>query len=526
MMMRNNTFKSLLLVTTLLSSTSLAFATTDTKIGVSAAVKGDVYVRGAEEENQRRAVVNEDVALGDEVDSRKKSALQILLLDETVFTVGSDCVLTIDEFVYDPSSNSGKMAASVAKGTFRFVTGRIGANDPQDVSITTPTATIGIRGTIIETTVGPNAIEIARLAGLLGPDDEFDPEKATIVVLRGPGPGNNTLNKDGSVEIDTGNGARTLTVSASAVFIPFPGAEPSAPFAFTPEMDALIGQWLRSAPNPELVNLFNENGGGGSGSENSGQNTQTGRNTPTGTRPGHQGNDDGTDQEGEVFPRGDAEEEGEDTEMTNQDPVLIPSGDLDDDMDDVMDDVIDDDMGDIAATGVFNNIGDEISTFELAATADGPVTYFQNNVPLYEDTAGLPPFNSNQSINVVNGPFGDSDPQYGQYDFQVTVDPSNRTYESDFAFQSDLLEITGAQNAKGSFGTGNAYINPTTDSGVTLTETGACGVGECDSRIDFLIVDGDPLGGAAHSFKYTEPEDEVVGITIRGAGSTTQRLVD
>ena len=515
MMMRNHTLKSLLLITTFLGSAPFAVAATETKIGVSAAVKGDVYVRGAQEENQRRAVVNEDVALGDEVDSRKKSALQILLLDETVFTVGSDCVLTIDEFVYDPSSKSGKMAASVAKGTFRFVTGRIGANDPQDVSITTPTATIGIRGTIIETTVGPNAIEIAKLAGLLGPDDDFDPEKATIVVLRGPGPANNTLNKDGSVDIDTGGGSQRLTVSASAVFIPFPGAEPTAPFAFTPEMDALIGQWLRSTPNPELVNLFNENGGGGSGSENSDQNTQTGQITPTGTRPTQQGNGDDTDPEGEVFPREDAEDEG--MEMTMQDPV-IPTGDLDDGMDD--------DMGDIASTGIFNNIGDEISTFELAATADGPVTFIQENVPLYEDTAGLPPFNANQSINVINGPFNDGDPQYGSYNFSVTVDPSNRTYDADFDFESGLLEITGAQNAKGSFGTGNAYLNPTTDAGVTLTETGACGVGECDTRIDFLIVDGDPLGGASHSFKFTEPDDEVEAITIRGAGSTSQRRVD
>ena len=507
MMMRNKTLKGLLLVTTLFSGTSYAFASADTKIGVSAAVKGDVFVRGAEEENQRRAVVNEDVALGDEVDSRKKSALQILLLDETVFTVGSDCVLTIDEFVYDPSSNSGKMAASVAKGTFRFVTGRIGANDPQDVSITTPTATIGIRGTIIETTVGPNAVEIARLAGLLGPDDDFDPEKATIVVLRGPGPGNNTLNKDGSVDIDTGGGSQRLTVSASAVFIPFPGAEPTAPFAFTPEMDALIGQWLRSAPNPELVNLFNENGGGGRGSENSGQNTQVGRNTPTGTRPTHRGNGDDSDPEGEVFPREDAEEEGK---GGNDQPVIIPGGDI----------------GGGAATGVFNNIGDEISTFELAATADATVTFVQNNVPLFEDTAGLPAFNANQSINVVNGPFNEGDPQYGLYNFSVTVDPSKRTYESDFDFQSDLLEITGAQNAKGSFGTGNAYLNPLTDTGVTLTETGACGVGQCDTRIDFLIVDGDPLGGAAHSFKFTEDTGEGPGTVIRGAGSTTQRRVE
>lgn len=491
-------------------------AMAEVKIGVSAAVKGDVYVRGAQEKNQRRAIVNEDVELGDEVDSKKRSALQILLLDETVFTVGADCVLTIDEFVYDPSANSGKMAASVAKGTFRFVTGQIGANDPTDVSITTPTATIGIRGTIIETTVGPDAIEIARLAGLLGPNDEFDPEKATIIVLRGPGPNNNTLNKDGSVIVTAGGGTQRLSTSASAVFIPFPGAQPSDPFVFTPEMDALISRWLRSQPTPSDLELFNDDGGNGKGSSLSGQDTASGGEVG-GTTPQNNGKNDGTDEQGEVIVRDDAEEE--DMMMQAGMPGTAPADEMMDDMmppDEMMD----------ASTGIFNNIGDEISTFELAATADSVVTFVQNDVPLYEDTAGLPPFNANQSINVVNGPFNEGDPQFGSYDFAVTVDPNNRTYVSDFSFASDLLEISGGQNAEGAFGAGTAYLNPFSDSGVTLTETGACnGGGECDTRIDFLIVDGDPLGGAAHSFKFTE-DGEGDDIVIRGAGSTSQQPVE
>ncbi len=472
------------------------------KIGVSAAVKGDVYVRGAREENQRRAVVNEDVKLGDEVDSKKQSALQILLLDETVFTVGADCLLTIDEFVYDPSAGAGRMAASVAKGTFRFVTGRIGANEPQDVSIKTPTATIGIRGTIIETTVGPDAVEIARMAGLLGPDDEFDPEKATIIVLRGPGPNHNSLNKDGSVEIEAGGTTQSLTVSATAVFIPFPGAEPTDPFVFTPEMDALISRWLRSQPTPDLLNMFDEDGNAGSGDNLSGQSTAAGRDR-TNTNPPTNGN---TEQK-EVFPRDDAEDEADDMEMVDM-PNIPPAGDI----------------GGVE-TGVFNNIGDEISTFELAATAGSVVSYAQYDVPMFEDVGGVPFFNENNSINVVTGPFfdGDSNEPDGLYDFVVTVDPNNRTYKSTFTFDSFFAEASGTQIAEGAFGTGNAYLNPLFDAGVTsLTETGLCdGGGQCDTRIDFLIVDGNPLGGAAHSLAFTEDTGEGPGTTIRGAGSTS-----
>ncbi len=470
------------------------------KIGVSAAVKGDVYVRGAQEENQRRAIINEDVSLGDEVDSRKKSALQILLLDETVFTVGADCVLTIDEFVYDPSAGSGKMAASVAKGTFRYVTGLIGGNNPQDVSINTPTATIGIRGTIIETSVGPDAVEIARLAGLLGPDDEFDPEKATIIVLRGPGPNNNALNKDGSVDIEAGGKTQSLTMSATAVFIPYPGAEPTEPFLFTSEMDAFIGRWLRTRPVPSVLNMFDQNGTGRRGSDLSGQSTASGDGFGT-TSPGSNGRPDGSNPEGEVFPRDDAEDFG-DTMMTDGQGI-----------------------GGAGDTGIFNNIGDEITTFELAATAGAEVTFFENDVKIYSDSGQVPFFNENGSINVVNGPFFDGDTPAGNYDFAVTVDPNSRTYTASFDVTMDVFEATGSLTADGSFGTGTAFIDPVLDPGVDLTLTGLCDGGNtfCDARVDLLKDGSNPLSGAAHMLIVEEDFGEGVDV-YRGAGSTSDAL--
>ncbi len=49
--------------------------------------------------------------------------MQILLLDETVFTLGSGARLTIDEFVFDPSTQSGSVTTQITKGAFRFLSG-------------------------------------------------------------------------------------------------------------------------------------------------------------------------------------------------------------------------------------------------------------------------------------------------------------------------------------------------------------------------------------------------------------------
>ena len=62
--------------------------------------------------------------------------------------------LVIDDFVYDPKSKSGsKLAVKVALGTVRYASGQIAKSNPQNVAVTTPTATIGVRGTDFTATV-------------------------------------------------------------------------------------------------------------------------------------------------------------------------------------------------------------------------------------------------------------------------------------------------------------------------------------------------------------------------------------
>jgi hypothetical protein len=83
----------------------------------------------------------------EEINTLAKSGSTISFKDSTALSIGEDSQITIDEFVYDPASGSAKGAMRVVKGVLRFASG---ASTTKAVSIETQTATIGIRGTIVD----------------------------------------------------------------------------------------------------------------------------------------------------------------------------------------------------------------------------------------------------------------------------------------------------------------------------------------------------------------------------------------
>jgi hypothetical protein len=54
--------------------------------------------------------------------------------------------MTIDKFVYDPTTQKGELAVNATKGVFRLIGGRI--SKTSTIAVTTPAATMGIRGGI------------------------------------------------------------------------------------------------------------------------------------------------------------------------------------------------------------------------------------------------------------------------------------------------------------------------------------------------------------------------------------------
>ena len=170
-------FLALLLGTTLASPALAA-----EQAGVSAAVTGTVELtRLAGNVVGHKVASGEDIFLNDEIASGANSGMQVLLLDETVFTIGPESAILIDDFVYDPQTGSGEVSAQVVKGVFRFVTGRVAARNPEAMNVKLPAGSIGIRGTMVGGIVRPDGSATVFLLGA-GPLNDLEAKPGAIVV--------------------------------------------------------------------------------------------------------------------------------------------------------------------------------------------------------------------------------------------------------------------------------------------------------------------------------------------------------
>ena len=194
--------------------------------GVAAAVRGQVTLARVAIP-AREVVSGEDIFMRDNLRSGISSGMQILLLDETVFTIGPQSEIVVDEFVYDPSTSAGKVGATVVKGVFRFVTGKIAHKNPSDMRVALPSGDIGVRGTIV--------------AGRVD-----DASKSSLVVLLG----DSGAGKRGpaSIEVCNAGACEQVTSPGFGVRIDGANAVPTKPFRVAPEE---IDGILRDVSNPE-----------------------------------------------------------------------------------------------------------------------------------------------------------------------------------------------------------------------------------------------------------------------------------
>ena len=121
--------------------------------GVIAASNGPVqisYVDDAGNAIGRTAGIGDPVHLNDEITTGADMSLQVLLKDQTVFSIGPNSTLVFDEFIFDPSSaETASLQASVTKGSFKFISGKISKLKPGAMTLKLPNATASVRGTSV-----------------------------------------------------------------------------------------------------------------------------------------------------------------------------------------------------------------------------------------------------------------------------------------------------------------------------------------------------------------------------------------
>ncbi len=111
-------FMSAMVVSLVLSNVSVA-----SQIGVAAGIRGQVIRASSPTPSAAIGQMSsgQTVFIGDEIKVGQQSRLQVMLLDETVFTLGANASMTIDEFVYDPSTPQTNALSASIKRAAHFV---------------------------------------------------------------------------------------------------------------------------------------------------------------------------------------------------------------------------------------------------------------------------------------------------------------------------------------------------------------------------------------------------------------------
>ena len=173
--------------------------------------------------------LNTGVEMNDTISTAKAKA-ELTFEDKTTVKLTEHSKMIIDDFVYDPKKGSGKLALNMALGTARYASGQIAKNNPQQVAIKTPTASIAVRGTDFSMTVD----ELGRSLIMLLPS--CDPKGGCVT---------------GAIEVKNLAGVVILDVPYQATLVNSQNSPPSTPAVIKIDQANINNMLIISRP-PEV----------------------------------------------------------------------------------------------------------------------------------------------------------------------------------------------------------------------------------------------------------------------------------
>lgn len=120
------------------------------EIGVAAVVENQVT--GQLDGTTRRLAVGDGVVRNEVVATGAASGAHLVFEDRTSLTLGENARIALTTFVYDPAGGATRVVTTAARGAFRFVSG---LGQDGGYTVRTPRATIGVRGSIVESLIDP-----------------------------------------------------------------------------------------------------------------------------------------------------------------------------------------------------------------------------------------------------------------------------------------------------------------------------------------------------------------------------------
>ena len=165
--------------------------------GVIAIASNPVKITNAQGE-VRIAKTGDKIYLNDTIQTDAQGKTQILLKDQMTISLGPNSQMVVDKFVYDPKEKSkNELSTQIKQGAFKFISGKIASDNKDAMKVSTPKATIAIRGTGVAGDVQPTGTDtIVLLDGQIGVTSNTDSKATQTIAQSGYGV---TVNPNGLV---------------------------------------------------------------------------------------------------------------------------------------------------------------------------------------------------------------------------------------------------------------------------------------------------------------------------------------
>ena len=177
-----------------------------------------------------------------------KGRIKLTFLDDTVLRLVEHTEVVLTKYYFDPDNKkNNSLSMKFVSGTARFATGKLGLVPKENITLTTPTATIAVRGTSFTTTVD----ELGRSLVVLLPETE-----CTI---------DGDCSPSGAITVTNEGGVVTLTEAYQATMVSSYDQIPTQPVVLQNLTMNMIDNMFIVSPPEQITEAVNEEQGRNSG---------------------------------------------------------------------------------------------------------------------------------------------------------------------------------------------------------------------------------------------------------------------
>jgi len=148
-----------LAVTTLTCGLACPVLAAPDQVGLAVIVRNNV---SEVEPKPAKISTGDDVVRDEIIQTMADSHAKVVLKDSTNLVLGPNSTLKLDRTVFTDATSIGDIAIKLTTGSFRFITGN---SAKEAYAISTPIATLGIRGTVLDFFIQPLTNQVVLKSG-------------------------------------------------------------------------------------------------------------------------------------------------------------------------------------------------------------------------------------------------------------------------------------------------------------------------------------------------------------------------